>query len=89
MDIYIGGVRDRNAALHGDVVVVEIKPIDQWKVRMILGKVKKKQHSDIHRFEKNSILLTFSLLFWIHFQYLIVFLIINVIILLCRCFMIN
>ncbi|XP_063604806.1 DIS3-like exonuclease 2 isoform X3 [Penaeus indicus] len=32
MDIYIGGVRDRNAALHGDVVVVEIKPIDQWKV---------------------------------------------------------
>ncbi|XP_068219818.1 uncharacterized protein Dis3l2 isoform X3 [Palaemon carinicauda] len=32
MDIYIGGVRDRNAALHGDVVMVEIKPPDQWKV---------------------------------------------------------
>lgn len=32
MDIYIGGVRDRNAALHGDVVMVEIKPKDQWKV---------------------------------------------------------
>ncbi|XP_066958453.1 DIS3-like exonuclease 2 isoform X9 [Macrobrachium rosenbergii] len=32
MDIYIGGVRDRNAALHGDVVMVEIKPHDQWKV---------------------------------------------------------
>lgn len=32
MDIYIGGVLDRNAALHGDVVAVEIKPPDQWKV---------------------------------------------------------
>lgn len=32
MDIYIGGVRDRNAGLHGDVVMVEIKPKDQWKV---------------------------------------------------------
>lgn len=32
MDIYIGGVRDRNAALHGDVVMVEINTHDQWKV---------------------------------------------------------
>ncbi|XP_071522150.1 uncharacterized protein [Panulirus ornatus] len=32
MDIYIGGVLDRNAALHRDVVAVEIKPLDQWKV---------------------------------------------------------
>ncbi|XP_047737406.1 uncharacterized protein LOC108673168 isoform X2 [Hyalella azteca] len=31
-DIYIGGVRDRNAALHGDVVAVELLPSDQWKV---------------------------------------------------------
>ncbi|XP_076061919.1 uncharacterized protein LOC143037493 isoform X9 [Oratosquilla oratoria] len=32
MDIYIGGVRDRNAALHGDVVALQLKPVDQWKV---------------------------------------------------------
>uniref|UniRef100_T1IJ75 DIS3-like exonuclease 2 n=1 Tax=Strigamia maritima TaxID=126957 RepID=T1IJ75_STRMM len=32
MDIYIGGVLDRNRALHGDVVVVQIKPQMEWKV---------------------------------------------------------
>ncbi|XP_063853992.1 DIS3-like exonuclease 2 isoform X2 [Scylla paramamosain] len=32
MDIYIGGVLDRNAALHGDVVAVELCPSQQWKV---------------------------------------------------------
>ncbi|XP_045119131.1 DIS3-like exonuclease 2 isoform X2 [Portunus trituberculatus] len=31
-DIYIGGVPDRNAALHGDVVAVELCPSQQWKV---------------------------------------------------------
>ncbi|KAF2352189.1 DIS3-like exonuclease 2 [Trinorchestia longiramus] len=31
-DIYIGGVRDRNAALHGDVVALELLPPEEWKV---------------------------------------------------------
>ena len=35
MDIYIGGVRNRNAALHGDVVAIEFAAIDQWKVRKL------------------------------------------------------
>ncbi|RXG69233.1 DIS3-like exonuclease 2, partial [Armadillidium vulgare] len=32
MDIFIGGVRDRNTALHGDVVAALINPPDQWKI---------------------------------------------------------
>lgn len=32
MDIYIGGMRDRNRALNGDVVVVQVKPKQEWKV---------------------------------------------------------
>lgn len=51
MDIYIGGVRDRNAALHGDVVVVEIKPIDQWKVRLLF-RIWKKNIAHCHRLQK-------------------------------------
>ncbi|XP_037076242.1 virulence protein SSD1-like [Pollicipes pollicipes] len=31
-DIYVGGVRDRNRALHGDVVAVELRPQHEWKV---------------------------------------------------------
>lgn len=32
MDIYIGGLHDRNRALNGDVVAVMIKPQNDWKV---------------------------------------------------------
>lgn len=32
MDIYIGGLHDRNRALNGDLVAVELKPQHQWKV---------------------------------------------------------
>ncbi|XP_077535366.1 DIS3-like exonuclease 2 isoform X2 [Haemaphysalis longicornis] len=32
MDIYIGGLHDRNRALNGDVVAVKIKPQSEWKV---------------------------------------------------------
>lgn len=32
MDIYIGGLHDRNRALNGDVVAVQIKPQEEWKV---------------------------------------------------------
>lgn len=32
MDIYIGGLHDRNRALNGDVVAVKIKPQGEWKV---------------------------------------------------------
>lgn len=38
MDIFIGGVRDRNTALHGDVVAALINPPDQWKVGNIISK---------------------------------------------------
>lgn len=32
MDIYIGGLHDRNRALNGDLVAVELKPQHQWKI---------------------------------------------------------
>ncbi|KAL1420101.1 hypothetical protein MTO96_004592 [Rhipicephalus appendiculatus] len=32
MDIYIGGLHDRNRALNGDLVAVKIKPQEEWKV---------------------------------------------------------
>ncbi|CAL1301213.1 unnamed protein product [Larinioides sclopetarius] len=32
MDIYIGGMQDRNRALAGDIVVVQINPKQEWKV---------------------------------------------------------
>lgn len=32
MDIYIGGLHDRNRALNGDVVAVQIKPQEEWKI---------------------------------------------------------
>ncbi|XP_035214589.1 DIS3-like exonuclease 2 [Stegodyphus dumicola] len=32
MDIYIGGMKDRNRALNGDIVVVQINPKQEWKV---------------------------------------------------------
>ncbi|KAG7153782.1 DIS3-like exonuclease 2-like [Homarus americanus] len=51
MDIYIGGVLDRNAALQGDVVAVEINPLDQWKVLYdILD-----EYLDDHGEEKNIV----------------------------------
>ena len=35
MDIYIGGVPHRNAALHGDLVHAEMLPMEEWKVRWL------------------------------------------------------
>ncbi|XP_064460554.1 DIS3-like exonuclease 2 [Ornithodoros turicata] len=32
MDIYVGGLHDRNRALNGDVVAVLVKPQSQWKI---------------------------------------------------------
>ncbi|XP_076370969.1 dis3 like 3'-5' exoribonuclease 2 [Tachypleus tridentatus] len=32
MDIYISGMRDRNQALNGDVVVVKLNPQEEWKI---------------------------------------------------------
>jgi len=32
MDIYIGGVSDRNSALHGDIVVIQFHEEKKWKV---------------------------------------------------------
>lgn len=32
MDIYIGGMQNRNRALNGDIVVVQINPKQEWKV---------------------------------------------------------
>ncbi|XP_037276041.2 uncharacterized protein LOC119168780 isoform X2 [Rhipicephalus microplus] len=32
MDIYIGGLHDRNRALNGDLVAVKIKPQEEWKI---------------------------------------------------------
>lgn len=32
MDIYVGGLPDRNRALNGDVVAVQLKPQHQWKI---------------------------------------------------------
>ncbi|XP_013775846.1 DIS3-like exonuclease 2 [Limulus polyphemus] len=32
MDIYISGMRDRNRALNGDVVVVKLNPQEEWKI---------------------------------------------------------
>ena len=32
MDIYIGGVADRKAALNGDSVAIELYSIKKWKV---------------------------------------------------------
>lgn len=32
MDIYIGGIHDRNRALHGDVVFVQLKHPKDWKI---------------------------------------------------------
>ncbi|XP_043244120.1 DIS3-like exonuclease 2 isoform X2 [Amphibalanus amphitrite] len=31
-DIYVGGVRDRNRGLHGDVVAVQLRPPNEWRV---------------------------------------------------------
>jgi len=31
-DIYIRGIRDRNRALHGDLVILEVNPVSQWNV---------------------------------------------------------
>lgn len=36
MDIYIGGLHDRNRALNGDLVAVELKPQHQWKVGVLV-----------------------------------------------------
>lgn len=32
MDIYLGGILDRNRALNGDLVVVRLKPKEEWKI---------------------------------------------------------
>lgn len=32
MDICLGGIADRNRALNGDVVVVQLKPTNQWRI---------------------------------------------------------
>ncbi|KAH8042466.1 hypothetical protein HPB51_023476 [Rhipicephalus microplus] len=36
MDIYIGGLHDRNRALNGDLVAVKIKPQEEWKAECCL-----------------------------------------------------
>ena len=34
-DVYISGMKDRNRALNGDIVVVQVNTRDQWKVSLI------------------------------------------------------
>ncbi|KAK8762220.1 hypothetical protein V5799_026513, partial [Amblyomma americanum] len=55
MDIYIGGLHDRNRALNGDVVAVQIKPQEEWKIlwdRIHLWE--QKTGESIHDVLKNS-----------------------------------
>ena len=33
-DVYISGMKDRNRALNGDIVVVQVNTRDQWKVSL-------------------------------------------------------
>ena len=35
-DVYISGMKDRNRALNGDVVVIQVNTRDQWKVSPLL-----------------------------------------------------
>ena len=34
-DVYISGMKDRNRALNGDIVVVQVNTRDQWKVSLV------------------------------------------------------
>ncbi|XP_067140544.1 probable exosome complex exonuclease RRP44 isoform X2 [Centruroides vittatus] len=55
MDIYIGGILDRNRALNGDVVVVQLKLPKDWKIlREDLGDYQKQQSCKIINFNRNK-----------------------------------